>query len=108
MMVLLCKANKKSSIKEDIFENRFQSVSELRRMNAAIEVKGNKAIIKGNTIFKGAEVMATDLRASASLILAALCAKGKTIISRIYHLDRGYEDIEKKLKKVGAKIRRIN
>ena len=108
MMVLLCKANKKSSIKEDIFENRFQSVSELRRMNAAIEVRGNKAIIKGNTIFKGAQVMATDLRASASLILAALCAKGKTIISRIYHLDRGYEDIEKKLKKVGAKIRRTN
>ena len=108
MMVLLCRANKKSVIKEDIFENRFQSVSELRRMNAKIEVKGNKAIIKGNTIFKGAQVMATDLRASASLVLAALCAKGKTIISRIYHLDRGYEDIEKKLKKVGAKIRRVN
>ena len=108
MMVLLCRANKKSVIKEDIFENRFQSVSELRRMNAKIEVKGNKAIIKGNTIFKGAQVMATDLRASASLVLAALCAKGKTTISRIYHLDRGYEDIEKKLKKVGAKIRRVN
>ena len=108
MMVLLCTANKKSVIKEDIFENRFQSVSELRRMNAKIEVKGNKAIIKGNTVFKGAQVMATDLRASASLVLAALCAEGKTIISRIYHLDRGYEDIEKKLKKVGAKIRRVN
>tara|TARA_B100000787_G_scaffold141424_1_gene110535 strand:+ start:216 stop:1475 length:1260 start_codon:yes stop_codon:yes gene_type:complete len=108
IMVLLCKAKKKSVIKEDIFENRFQSVSELRRMNAKIEVKGNKAIIKGNTVFKGAQVMATDLRASASLVLAALCAKGKTTISRIYHLDRGYEDLEKKLKKVGAKIRRIN
>ena len=108
MMVLLCKANKKSLIKEDIFENRFQSVSELRRMNAKIEVKGNKAIIQGNTIFKGAQVMATDLRASASLVIAALCARGKTIISRIYHLDRGYEDLEKKLKKVGAKIRRVN
>ena len=77
-------------------------------MNAEIQVRGNTAIIKGNTMFKGAQVMATDLRASASLILAALCAKGKTIISRIYHLDRGYEDIEKKLKKVGAKIKRIN
>jgi len=108
MMVLLCKANKKSTIKEDIFENRFQSVSELRRMNAKIEIKGNKATVKGNTFFKGAQVMATDLRASASLVLAALCAKGKTTISRIYHLDRGYEDLEKKLKKVGAKIRRVN
>jgi UDP-N-acetylglucosamine 1-carboxyvinyltransferase len=108
MMVLLCKANKSSMIKEDIFENRFQSVPELKRMNAKIEVKGNQAKIEGNTIFKGAQVMATDLRASASLVLAALCAKGKTTISRIYHLDRGYEDLEKKLRKVGAKIRRIN
>ena len=108
LMVLLCKAHKKSLIKEDIFENRFQSVSELKRMNAKIEVKGNQAFIEGNTIFKGAQVMATDLRASASLVLAALCAKGKTTISRIYHLDRGYEDLEKKLKKVGAKIRRVN
>jgi UDP-N-acetylglucosamine 1-carboxyvinyltransferase len=107
-MVLLCKANKKSTIREDIFENRFQSVPELKRMNAKIEVKGNQATIEGNTIFKGAQVMATDLRASASLVLAALCAKGKTTISRIYHLDRGYEDLEKKLKKVGVKIRRIN
>ena len=108
LMVLLCKANKRSIIKEDIFENRFQSVSELRRMNAKIEVKGNQATVEGNTIFKGAQVMATDLRASASLVLAALCAKGKTTISRIYHLDRGYEDLEKKLKNIGAKIRRIN
>jgi len=108
LMVLLCKANKKSIIKEDIFENRFQSVSELKRMDAKIEVNGNQATIEGNTIFKGAQVMATDLRASASLVLAGLCAKGKTTISRIYHLDRGYEDLEKKLKKVGAKIRRVN
>ena len=108
LMVLLCKANKKSIIKEDIFENRFQSVPELKRMNAKIQVKGNQATIEGNTSFKGAQVMATDLRASASLVLAALCAKGKTTISRIYHLDRGYEDLEKKLKKVGAKIRRVN
>ena len=108
LMVLLCKANKKSIIKEDIFENRFQSVSELKRIDAKIEVNGNQATIEGNTIFKGAQVMATDLRASASLVLAGLCAKGKTTISRIYHLDRGYEDLEKKLKKVGAKIRRVN
>ena len=108
LMVLLCKADKKSKIKEDIFENRFQSVSELKRMDAKIEVKGNLATIEGNTIFKGAQVMATDLRASASLVLAALYAKGKTTISRIYHLDRGYEDLEKKLKKIGAKIRRVN
>ena len=108
LMVLLCKANKKSIIKEDIFENRFQSVPELKRMNAKIQVKGNQVTIEGNTSFKGAQVMATDLRASASLVLAALCAKGKTTISRIYHLDRGYEDLEKKLKKVGAKIRRVN
>ena len=108
MMVLLCKANKKSVITEDIFENRFQSVAELRRMNAVIDVEGNRATINGNTAFKSAQVMATDLRASASLVLAALCAKGKTTISRIYHLDRGYEDLEKKLKRVGAKIRRID
>ena len=108
LMVLLCRADKKSIIKENIFENRFQSASELKRMNAKIKIKGNQAIIEGNTKFKGAQVMATDLRASASLVLAALCAKGKTTISRIYHLDRGYEDLEKKLKKVGAKIRRIN
>jgi len=108
IMVLLCKANKRSMIKEEIFENRFQSVPELKRMNAKIKVNGNQAIIEGNTIFKGAQVMATDLRASASLVLAALCAEGKTTISRIYHLDRGYEDLEKKLRKVGAKIKRIS
>ena len=108
IMVLLCKANKKSSIKEDIFENRFMHVAELNRMGAQIIIKGNRAIIEGNTKFAGAELMATDLRASVSLILAALAAKGRSVINRIYHLDRGYENIEKKLKKVGAKIRRIN
>ena len=108
IMVLLCKANKKSTIKEDIFENRFMHVAELNRMGAQISINGNKAIITGNTKFAGAELMATDLRASVSLILAALNAKGKSIINRIYHLDRGYEDIEKKLKKVGAKIKRVN
>ena len=108
MMVLLCKANKKSIIKEEIFENRFMHVAELKRMNAKIEIRGNKAIIEGGSTFQSAELMATDLRASVSLVLAALCAKGKSTISRIYHLDRGYESIEKKLNKVGAKIKRIN
>ena len=108
IMVLLCKANKKSLIKEDIFENRFMHVSELNRMGAKILIKGNKALIEGNIKFTAAELMATDLRASVSLILAALTTRGKSIINRIYHLDRGYENLEKKLKKVGAKIRRIN
>jgi len=108
LMVLLCKSNKHSIIREEIFENRFMHVSELNRMGAKIRTKGNSAIIEGNTSFKAAELMATDLRASVSLILAALIAKGKTTINRIYHLDRGYEQIEKKLRKVGAKIRRVS
>jgi len=108
IMVLLCKANKSSIIKEDIFENRFMHVAELNRMGAKISTDGNKAIVEGNINFAPAELMATDLRASVSLILAALTAKGKSVINRIYHLDRGYENIEKKLKKVGAKIRRVN
>ena len=108
IMVLLCKANKKSLIQEDIFENRFMHVAELNRMGARISTSGNKAIIEGDINFAAAELMATDLRASVSLILAALTSKGKSVINRIYHLDRGYENIEKKLKKVGAKIKRIN
>jgi len=108
IMVLLCKAKKASYIKEDIFENRFMHVAELNRMGANISIKGNVASISGKTNFIGAELMATDLRASVSLVLAALNAKGKSVINRIYHLDRGYENIEKKLKKVGAKIRRVN
>ena len=108
MMVLLCKANKKSIIKENIFENRFMHVSELNRMGAQISINGNKALVSGNIKFAPAELMATDLRASVSLVLAALGAKGKSVINRIYHLDRGYENIEKKLKRVGAKIKRIN
>jgi UDP-N-acetylglucosamine 1-carboxyvinyltransferase len=108
MMVLLCKANKKSFIREEIFENRFMHVAELNRMGAKISTNGNKATIEGNIKFEAAELMATDLRASVSLILAALASKGKSTINRIYHLDRGYENIEKKLKKVGAKIKRVN
>ena len=97
MMVLLCKANKQSIIKEDIFENRFMHVAELNRMGAKISTNGNKAKVSGNINFEAAELMATDLRASVSLILAALTTKGKSVINRIYHLDRGYENIEKKL-----------
>jgi len=108
LMVLLCKAKKYSVIVEKIFENRFMHVAELNRMGAKIKTKGNRAIISGNTNFQGAEVMATDLRASASLIIAALTSREKSIINRIYHLDRGYEQIEKKLRKLGAKIKRIS
>ena len=108
LMVLLCKSKKHSVISEEIFENRFMHVAELNRMGAKIRTKGNKAFIEGNTNFKAAELMATDLRASVSLILAALTAKGKTTINRIYHLDRGYEQIEKKLRNIGAKIRRVS
>tara|TARA_Y100000992_G_scaffold130655_1_gene86131 strand:- start:1752 stop:3005 length:1254 start_codon:yes stop_codon:yes gene_type:complete len=108
IMVLLCKANKSSIIQENIFENRFMHVAELNRMGAKILINGNKAVVEGNVNFAPAELMATDLRASVSLILAALTTNGKSVINRIYHLDRGYESIEKKLKKVGAKIRRIN
>ena len=81
--------------------------AELNRMGAKIVTKANKAFVEGNIIFKSAELMATDLRASVSLILAALAAKGKSTINRIYHLDRGYEEIEKKLRKVGARIKRV-
>ena len=108
IMVLLSKANGLSIINEKIFENRFMHCGELNRMGAKIKTKGNKAYIQGNTKFKSAELMATDLRASVCLVLAALVAKGKSKINRIYHLDRGYEQIEKKLKKVGAKINRIS
>ena len=108
LMVLLCKADGRSEIIEKIFENRFMHAPELNRMGAKIKISGSKAIIEGNINFKAAELMATDLRASVSLILAALTTKGKSVLNRIYHLDRGYEHIEKKLRKVGAHIRRTN
>ena len=108
LMVLLCRAFGRSEIIEKIFENRFMHASELNRMGAKIKIFGNRAIIEGNVNFKAAELMATDLRASVSLILAALAAKGKSIINRVYHLDRGYESIEQKLRNVGASIRRIS
>ena len=107
-MVLLCLANGRSSITESIFENRFMHVAELRRLGAKIIVKGNKAIIEGQTEFKGAELMSSDLRASVALVLAAMVAKGQSVINRIYHLDRGYEKIENKLKKIGVNIKRLS
>ena len=107
LMVLMCKANGKGSMTENIFENRFMHVAELRRLGAKIDVKNNKAYIYGNTKFIGAELMSSDLRASVSLVLAAMVSKGKSIINRIYHLDRGYENIEHKLKKIGVKIKRL-
>ena len=108
LMGLLCKAEGRSIITENIFENRFMHVAELRRLGAKILIKNNKAIIEGNTKFEGAELMSSDLRASVALVLAAIVAKGRSIINRIYHLDRGYEQLENKLKKIGVNIKRIS
>ena len=107
LMVLMTRAHGVSKIKENIFENRFMHVPELKRMGADIEVKNKTAFIKGPSNLTGAEVMATDLRASVSLVLAGLVAENKTIINRIYHLDRGYEFLEKKLKNCKGQIKRI-
>ena len=107
IMVLMCGANGVSKIIENIFENRFMHIPELNRMGAKIKIKGNQAIIQGKKKLNGAELMATDLRASVSLVLAALSSKSKTTINRVYHLDRGYENIEKKLSNCGAQIKRI-
>ena len=107
LMVLLTQAEGTSKIKEDIFENRFMHVPELNRMGAKIETNNKIAIINGPTKLTGAEVMATDLRASVSLVLAGLVAENRTIVNRIYHLDRGYEFLEKKLKSCKAEIRRV-
>ena len=106
VMALMSIANGNSQIKETIFENRFMHVSELNRLGADIKVKKETAFIKGNRKFKGAQVMASDLRASVSLVLAGLCAEGDTIINRVYHLDRGYEKIEDTLGKCGPIIKR--
>ena len=107
-MVLLCKASGRSTITENIFENRFMHVGELRRLGAKITIKENKAIIDGNTEFLAAELMSSDLRASVALVLAAIVAKGKSVINRVYHLDRGYEKIENKLRKIGVNIKRLS
>jgi UDP-N-acetylglucosamine 1-carboxyvinyltransferase len=108
LMALLSVADGTSVVSENIFENRFMHVAELRRMGADITVEGGTAaVVRGVKKLSGAPVMATDLRASASLILAGLRAEGQTTVSRVYHLDRGYERLEKKLKGLGADVRRV-
>jgi UDP-N-acetylglucosamine 1-carboxyvinyltransferase len=108
MMALLCTAQGTSVLEERIFENRFMHAPELMRMGARIDVHGGTARVTGVERLRGAPVMATDLRASVSLILAALAAEGETVVSRVYHLDRGYEKVEEKLRAVGAQIERIS
>lgn len=107
IMALMCTANGPSLVEESIFENRFMHVLELVRMGADIRLSGHTALVKGSSCLKGAPVMASDLRASASLVLAGLAAGGQTEIQRIYHLDRGYERMEEKLIPVGARIKRV-
>src|SRR6266566_8569208 len=106
-MVLATQAEGTSNITENIFENRFVHAQELLRMGARIKIEGRRAVVRGKSPLSAAAVLASDLRASASLVLAALVADGETIIDRVYHIDRGYENIEEKLKSVGAEIRRI-
>lgn len=107
MMAMLCTAEGTSTLHETIFENRFMHAPELIRMGANIEVHGGTATVHGVDKLKGAPVMATDLRASVSLILAAMAADGETVVSRVYHLDRGYEKVVRKLSSIGAKIERV-
>jgi UDP-N-acetylglucosamine 1-carboxyvinyltransferase len=106
-MALATQAEGSSVVTENIFENRFMHAQELVRMGANVKIEGRRAIVRGKTPLSGAAVLASDLRASASLVLAALVAEGETIIDRVYHIDRGYERIEEKLRGVGAEIRRI-
>ena len=107
LMLLMCLADGRSVITETIFENRFMHVSELNRMGASVDVKGRAATVEGPATLQGASVMATDLRASASLVVAGLVAEGVTEVLRVYHIDRGYERIEEKLAAVGADITRV-
>ena len=104
-MALMCTAQGDSIIKETIWENRFMHVQELMRMGAAVRIQGNTAIVTGVKQLSGADVMASDLRASAALILAGLVAQGETVVRRIYHLERGYENLDLKLKNIGASVR---
>jgi UDP-N-acetylglucosamine 1-carboxyvinyltransferase len=106
-IALATQADGTSIVTENIFENRFMHALELVRMGANIKIEGRRAVVRGKTPLSAAAVLASDLRASASLVLAALVADGETIIDRVYHIDRGYEHIEEKLKSVGAEIRRI-
>jgi UDP-N-acetylglucosamine 1-carboxyvinyltransferase len=105
-MALNCIAEGTSKVTETIFENRFMHVNELVRLGANIQIDGKVSVVQGVTQLSGATVMATDLRASASLVIAGLVAEGETIVDRIYHLDRGYDRMEAKLRKVGAQIER--
>jgi UDP-N-acetylglucosamine 1-carboxyvinyltransferase len=107
IMTLLCLASGRSVVEERVFENRFMHVAELQRMGARIQVHGSVATVSGVENLSGAKVMATDLRASASLVVAGLAARGTTEVLRIYHIDRGYEDIVRKLVGVGARIERV-
>jgi UDP-N-acetylglucosamine 1-carboxyvinyltransferase len=107
-MVLATQAEGTSVVTENIFENRFMHAQELARMGANIRLEGRQAIVAGPGSLSGAQVIASDLRASASLVLAGLAAQGETVIDRVYHIDRGYEAIEAKLAGVGARIRRIS
>ncbi len=107
-MAIMSIANGVSTIKETIFENRFMHVAELKRMGASIVINDNLATVRGVKKLIGAPVMATDLRASASLVVAALAAEGETIIDRIYHLDRGYEGLEEKITRIAGDVKRIS
>ncbi|MEM7670744.1 MAG: UDP-N-acetylglucosamine 1-carboxyvinyltransferase, partial [Pseudomonadota bacterium] len=107
MMAAMTLARGESRLEERIFENRFMHAPELRRMGAQIEIQGGTAIVQGVERLRGAPVMATDLRASVSLILAGLAAEGETTVARVYHLDRGYERLEEKLSGIGARVERV-
>jgi UDP-N-acetylglucosamine 1-carboxyvinyltransferase len=107
MTAVLCRARGTSTVKDTIYTDRFTHIPELRRLAANIRLDGNIAVIRGVKALEGAPVMATDIRASSALIIAGLMAKGRTEIRRVYHIDRGYEAIEKKLRKLGASIRRV-
>jgi UDP-N-acetylglucosamine 1-carboxyvinyltransferase len=106
-MAAMCVADGSSLITETIFENRFMHVPELTRLGADLTIRGNSVLVRGTDKLKAAPLMATDLRASASLVMGGLCAEGETVVNRIYHLDRGYERMEEKLRSLGAKIVRV-
>ena len=108
LMSMMTIADGASMITENIFENRFMHASELKRLGADISVEGKSALVRGVPQLRGAPVMATDLRASASLILAGLCAEGETVVNRVYHLDRGYSTMVEKMQELGARIQRVS
>src|SRR5262249_29124283 len=108
LIALMCTANGTSTVRETIFENRFMHVQELARLGARIDLKGDTAVVTGVERLTGAQVMATDLRASVSLVIAGLAAQGETVIGRVYHIDRGFERVEDKLSQCGAHIERLS